>query len=163
MLFLLCMLEVPQVGLGSCCSALQSSPKSSVPGTDSYRGRAEVWVRIVITFCPSWCAEGECCVSGAGRCPGSPVCGADVTRTGILPQIHGHLSGMGPWRSPHAPMAVASWERIQPLKISLKNFSEVVANMKEMPVQGLFEAFSGKHLDNFYMAMSNSASPTPSR
>lgn len=35
--------------------------------------------------------------------------------------------------------------------------------MKEMPVQGLFEAFSGKHLGNSHMAMSNSASPTPGR
>lgn len=102
-------------------------------------------------------------MSGVGQCPGSPVCGADVTRTGILPQIHGNLPGMGPWRSPRAAVPVASWERIQPLKTSLKNFSKVVANMKEMPMQGLFEAFSAKHLDNSWMTMSNSASPTPCR
>lgn len=78
------------------------------------------------------------------QCPGSPGCGADATRTGILPQIPGDISGMALWKFPHAPMPVASWETIQPLKFSLKKISEVVANMKEMPVQGLFEAFHEK-------------------
>lgn len=147
-------------------------PFSQNQGQTGYRGKAEVW-------CPglpgTWAALSALSLLSVSadvlrvhiivcqvQCPGSPG-GADVTRTGILPQIPGDISRMALWRFPHAPMPVANWETIQPLKFSLKKNSEVVANMKEMPAQGLFEAFQEKHFDNSYMAISNPASPTLSR
>ena len=81
-----------------------------------------------------------------------------------LHQAPGDLSGMGPWRSPQAPVPVARSGRNTTFKnLSERLFAEVVANMKEVVVQGLFVAFSGKYLDDSFMAMSNSANPTSSR
>lgn len=92
---------------------------------------------------------------------GCAVCGADVTGTDMsAPSSRGPL-GDGALEvvlCSHANSKVR--EEYNLLKnLSERLFAEVAATRKEMLVQGLFVAFSGKYLDNSFMAMSNSVSP----
>lgn len=172
------MLEVLQVGSGVCCCALRvltSQRRVSLGQAEGTEGGPRCGAScagllgssvaksgVFTNFPLCWCTEGErvTCQVQCGV-QGCAVCGADVTRTDMsAPSSWGPL-GDGPLEvvsCSHANSKVR--EEYNLLKnLSERLLAEVVATRKEMLVQGLFVAFSGKYLDNSFMAMSNSASP----